>query len=202
MQNPYNILNIDPNSSIDELDAQYALLKAQYSEERFLPGSKGNEAADKLTELEIAYKEILNQLALKGGNASNTTYDFSAIAKLIESGKYSDAQGMLDNISLHTAEWHYTQAMLFYRREFTLEAKNQLEMALKKEPYNTKYISALERLRFVMGNPKIDPTTLGNQPPPEDSIMQETNQILGPCSNCCCAALCADCCCTCFRCGS
>jgi len=199
MTNPYKILNLDPSSSEEAVRAQYALLKARYSEERFLSGTKGNEAADKLTELEIAFKIIEDDFAYKKNAAQNgtTQYDFSFIAKLIENGKYNDAQIALDNINYHNAEWHYTQAMLFYRREWTSEAKAQLKMALQQEPNNQKYLTALERLQHVMGNPRTNPQNLGNQQHPQGVPLSEADRICGPCAQCCACAMCAQCCCTC-----
>jgi len=197
MQNPYKILNIDPSSPEEVIRRQYATLKAKYSEERFLPGKIGNDAADKLTELNSAFASIESDFITKkniaNGDSTAPTYDFSFISKLIEDKKFNDAQTALDNITYHTAEWHYTQAMLFYRREWTLEAKTQLERALAQEPQNQKYITALERLRYVMGNPRTNPQTLGN---PQNPNMPQQD-MLGPCATCLCASVCLTCCCGC-----
>ena len=60
MKDLYEIFGLTADCTDEELNAKYAELRAKYSEDRFLEGEKGNEAASKLTELESAYREILS----------------------------------------------------------------------------------------------------------------------------------------------
>ena len=198
----YKIFNLEENATLDELRSAYNSLKAIYSEERFLPGEKGNEAANKLTELESSYKilegEFINVAATQINNTV-ASVDFAAIARLIEVGNYNAAQTMLDDITYHTAEWHYTQAMLYYIRDWILESKTQLEMALSKEPFNHKYLTALERLRFILGNPNTNPQDLGNHQIDSQQPFGRRSgaaRLCGPCAQCCALNACMMCMCS------
>ena len=50
----YKVLNLTKNATDDEIKSSYETLKARYKAERFEEGEIGNEAARKLTEIEVA----------------------------------------------------------------------------------------------------------------------------------------------------
>jgi len=195
MTNPYLILQLDKSTPIEIIREKYNQLKEKYLEDRFLFGAAGNDAAHKLTELETAIKIIEADLA--ASTTDNTNACFESINVLIGNQKYNEAQEALDNINSHCAEWHYMQAMLFYRREWSKEAKTQLEMALNLEPNNPKYIQAFERIKLVMGNPKTPPQNLGNplHDPLDPLGSGGAGRLCGPCSTCCMASACMTCMC-------
>jgi hypothetical protein len=76
--------------------------------------------------------------------------DFIEIEKLIKDGSIDLAQQKLDDINERTAEWHYLQSVVFYKKNWTNESKKQLEIAMNMEPYNTKYSTAYEKLKKKM----------------------------------------------------
>ena len=61
MRENYKILGIEETATDEEVRRAYQTLKAKYREERFLEGERGNEAARKLTQVETAYQEIMNE---------------------------------------------------------------------------------------------------------------------------------------------
>jgi len=198
MTNPYQTLQLDKNSPIEVIRAKYKELKDKYLEDRFLPGVAGNEAAHKLTELETAIKIIEADHISEESKRGSEALCFVEINNLINNKQYNDAQDALDAINNHCAEWHYLQAMLFYRREWAKEAKIQLDMALNLEPHNQKYIQAQERLKTVMGNPKTPPQNLGQNSlnDPLDPLGGgRAGRLCGPCGTCCMATACLNCCC-------
>ena len=86
MQEYYKILGISESASIEEINDAYNRLKSQYSKDRFLEGEAGNEAAKKLTKLETAYSEIMNNINdSKDYNDANPSFD--AIEKYGKSRK-------------------------------------------------------------------------------------------------------------------
>ena len=62
MKNPYEILGLTPDASEEELRARYEQLVAKYKDERFLPGEAGNQAAEKLNDVEDAWREIMRDI--------------------------------------------------------------------------------------------------------------------------------------------
>jgi len=189
MQNPYTVLQLDHTAPIEVLRTQYQSLKKKYSEDRFLHGAAGNLAAEKLTELELAWQQIELELTQNA-----TSGDLEHITKLINSGAYAEAQEMLDAKNEHSAEWHFVQAMLFFRRDWATESKRQLEIALSIEPHNHKYITAMDKLKYVMGNPATPPHSLGNVPPGLATPGQQSDLCNAPCATCCFATMCLNCC--------
>ena len=201
MKNPYEILNLTEDSTREELEARYNELKAKYSEDRFLSGAEGAEAARKLTELEDAWREIQSKIEIKEVNAESVN-DYGYIDKLIKEGRYDDAQAALDEISEREGEWHYYQSMVYYKREWLTECKKHLELAISCDPYNNKYKVALDKLLIVMGNPNANPQNLGkdtinNGQPQQPFQEQPGGDAL---SNCCMAYMCSSMCCNCSRC--
>lgn len=200
MKNPYEVLNLTEESSREELEARYNELKAKYSEDRFLTGAEGTEAARKLTELENAWREIQAKLEVKEVVAEEPN-DYAYIDKLIKEGRYDDAQNALDGISVREGEWHYYQSMVYYKREWLTECKKQLEAAINCDPYNNKYKVALDKLLIVMGNPNTNPQAIGRDNMSNGQPQQfQENQGGDALSNCCLAYMCSSLCCDCTRC--
>lgn len=145
MNDNYKILGVKSDASDEEIEAAYRNLKNKYSEDRFLEGEKGNEAAKKLTELDNAYAEIKSQRNVSYGD--NHSGGLDEIERLLKDGKIEEAQAKLDAYSERSAEWHYLQAVVFYKKNWTNESKKQLEIAVNMDPYNSKYSETLSKLR-------------------------------------------------------
>ena len=62
INDPYKVLDLPEDSGEELLKARYEELKAKYSEQRFASGEEGNEGANKLMELEEAWRMISEQL--------------------------------------------------------------------------------------------------------------------------------------------
>ncbi|MCL2862194.1 MAG: hypothetical protein FWE22_07280 [Firmicutes bacterium] len=197
--NPYKIFNLDENAPFSEIEVKYTELKAKFSEDRFLPGEEGNDAARNLEELEQSFKELKRSNEAKKFSETHGGGDYARIDALIRAGNYSEAQALLDSHPGRDAEWHYLQSIIFYRREWMNESRVQLQMALNMEPWNEKYKTAYTRLEQIMGNMRTDPRTVG-QPPPNPNPQE--GQMCGgnACINCCLAYCIADCCCSCLQC--
>lgn len=147
MQEYYKILGVSQSATDEEVTEAYKSLKDKYSKERFLEGEAGNEAAKNLTKLETAYSEIVEyrkrNVMADGKNVEN----FSEVEKEIRDGNYGKAQALLDEFSERSAEWHYLQSVVFYKKNWMSESKKQLEIAVNMEPFNTKYSNAYSALK-------------------------------------------------------
>ena len=204
MKDPYNELGLSPEASEEELRARYEELKAQYGEQRFKSGAEGNEGARKLSELESAWAMICADFEKKKAQETFGDGDYGLIDDLIKKGSYDEAQSRLDAISNRTAQWHYLQSIIFYKREWLTDSRKQLSLAVEMEPSNDKYQSALEKLDLVMGHPQADARTIGVEPMqgPPPVQQQQDGQMCGGnmLSNCCLAYCLTDCCCSMTRC--
>lgn len=148
MREYYKILGVDPSATDEEVKSAYKILKEKYQKERFLEGEAGNEAARNLTRLENAYAEIME--ARNFNTYESKVQDFSEVVNYIKSGQLNLAQEKLDGFSDRTAEWHYLQSVIYYKKNWINESKKQLEIAMEMDPDNGKYKDAY--LKFNMRN--------------------------------------------------
>lgn len=198
MQEYYKALGLNENATDEQVETAYNSLKAKYSKDRFLEGDEGNEAARKLTFLEVAYKEIKENRANSFGNNSSS---FEEVEKLIREGNVNKAQEKLDDIpSNYSAEWHYLQSVIFYKKNWYGESRKQLEIAINMDPNNSKYTTAYNKLKAKMdSNQKAFQSNYsqgygGNQQS-NSQQMGGTNDCLTFCATWCCMdMLCSICC--------
>ena len=209
MRNPYDVLGLPDISSSEVLRAKYDELRARYGEQRFRSGEEGNEGARLLSELEEAWAVIRRDIE-KREFAGKYGTDFGAVDALVKNGKHSEAQEILDSITNRNAEWHYYQAMVFYKKEWLSESRAQLAIAVNMEPDNAKYKDALQKLDMVIGNSTVNASSIGNEnrgPYSEGGNYNANNQYQGPNQNAdnslanCCATYCmVQLCCNAARC--
>lgn len=208
MKDPYKVLGVDSSASFDEMKEKYDKLHAEYSEQMFAAGEVGNEGARKLQELDEAWESISASRAADSVSAPDGKDDYKRIDEFIRDGKYNEAQDVLDSVQDRGGEWHYMQAIVFYKREWLGDAKTQLEMALRCEPNNAKYRSSLDKLNMAMG---IGGQEKQNNPPPRAAQPQNTtyddgqqstpaNDMSNCLSTACCAYCLTDCLCNSMRC--
>lgn len=142
----YELLGVDESASDEVIAARYEELKKKYSEERFLEGEAGNEAAKMLNRIDVAYHEIMSE---RGENRTreDAGSSYAKVDELIRSGKLSEAQAVLDEFNERPAEWHYLQSVIFYKKNWMNESKKQLEIAIQMDGENTKYRTAYNKLK-------------------------------------------------------
>ncbi|MBQ9728543.1 MAG: hypothetical protein IJV85_02995 [Clostridia bacterium] len=200
MKEHYKVLGLDETATDEELDLRYQELKAKYGEERWQDGEAGNEAAKMLTKVETAYREIVAERKEKSQNTEGQNA-FEEITELLKAGKITEAQTMLDNFNERTAEWHYLQAVVFYKKNWTNDSKKQLEIAMQMEPDNVKYRNAYGKMnarneqRQTNQNPYSSSydTQREYQGAPMDDGGQMGGNICSQCISCCYTYLCVDC---------
>lgn len=139
------LLNLTEGATKEEITESYEALKAKYSEERFMDGEIGNNAAKMLTKIEIAYKELLNEFA-ESSAAEDEDSAYSKVEECIRTGDYQEAQRILDAFNERGAKWHYLQSVVFFRKNWLNESKKQLEIAIQLDPENEKYKETYKKL--------------------------------------------------------
>lgn len=197
MKEYYEIFGLSEEATDEEIAAKYEELKAKYKEERWQDGEAGNEAARMLTKLDVAYKEIKDSRKEQNKNTEGQS-SFEEISELLKADKISEAQTLLDNFNERNAEWHYMQAVIYYKKNWTNDSKKQLEIAMQMDPDNQKYRSAYGKLNrkndYQQQQAQQQQNPYSN---PNTSMPMDDNQMGGNvCSNCvsCCYTyLCVDC---------
>ena len=194
----YKILELPTDATNEEIEVAYNNLKDKYQKDRFLEGDAGNEAAKNLTKLENAYSEYKE--SLKEDFFTDDEPSFEDVETLIREGKINEAQAKLDEYSNRSAEWHYIQSVIFYKKNWTNESKKQLEIALEMEPTNQKYSNSYEKLKAKMAsneqNFRSNNAHYGADGNPETNRqMGGTNDCMSMCATWCCMDLLCHACC-------
>jgi hypothetical protein len=196
MQENYSILGLTEDATDEEIESRYVYLRDKYKEERWQDGAAGNEAAKMLTKVEVAYKEIMadrkdRQKTTGGANS------FEEIAALIKADNLGDAQARLDEFNERPAEWHYLQAVIYYKKNWTNESKKQLEIAMEMDPDCQKYRDAYGKLnartQYQNQSAQQQNPYASAQPQDDPTEQQMGGNACSQCVSCCYTYLCVDC---------
>ncbi len=198
----YEILQVSPDATDDEIKASYERLKAKYNEEKWQDGEAGNNAARMLGKLDAAYAEVMEERKERAQNTSGAS-SFEEVSAAIRSGDLSRAQSLLDEFNERSAEWHYLQSIVFYKKNWMNESKKQLEIAIQMDGSNAKYREAYDKLKARADYRQQTGGAPNTNPDPQVSPNGE--QMGGSwCANCaswCYTCLCVNClfnlCCNC-----
>ena len=144
-QENYKILEVDENATDEEIKASYERLKEKYNEERWQDGEAGNEAARMLDKLDAAYREVMDERK-ESAQTTDGANAYDEVTAAIKAGNIPRAQQLLDGFNERNAEWHYLQSVVFYRKNWIMDSKKQLEIAIQMDGANTKYRDAYEKL--------------------------------------------------------
>ncbi len=198
-QDPFVVLGVNREATQAEIDEKYRELRSKYEDARFLEGEAGAEAARMLELLDDAYTDairIKSEAATIGGGYERQTSgaaDFSTVKQAIKDKNYVLAQSLLDEMQERSAEWHYMQAKIYYDKQWVLDAKKQLELAIEADPTNAKYTQTLERLKKESNRGFVFPSTDGKHGGRTYSPNSNPS-----CGSICSTLICADCCCECM----
>ena len=202
MQEFYEELGLTQDATDEEITARYNQLKEKYSEERWQDGEAGNKAAKKLTKINVAYQEIMSARKEKKAEGEKVT-TLDEVARLLKEGDVSKAQSSLDDCNDRNAEWHYLQAVIFYKKNWTNDSKKQLEIAMQMDPANQKYRNAYKKMNekdaYEKQNAGATQNPYQNQPNGNDNQMGGggCNDCVSCCYTICCINCVYNCCCGC-----
>ena len=168
MNDPYQILNIPPTATDEEVKRAYRDLARKYHPDNYHDNPLADLAQEKMKEINEAYDQIQKQRKASsaasqsysygygessrgyGGNYyGNNSYGASRLQQVraaVNRGDISLAERLLSGVSEHDAEWNFLMGVVCSRRGWLDEAKRYLETAVQLEPGNPEYRSALASL--------------------------------------------------------
>lgn len=194
MNEYYELLGLTETATDEEILARYNELREKYKEERWLDGEAGNEAARMLTKLDTAYREIVESRKEQNKNTEGEN-SFERVSELLKQDKISEAQSCLDSFNERSAEWHYLQAVVYYKKNWTNDSKKQLEIAMQMDPDNRKYREAYGKLNAKDDYQKKEAYRQQNGNPYVNDMPDEQmgGSACSNCLSCCYTYLCVDC---------
>ncbi len=199
MNNPYEILGVSENASDEEIKKAYRKLAKQYHPDNYTDNPLKDLADEKMKAINEAY-DTIQKLRASGKSYGNTSgsqgsyggqhysYDgetgYARIRRLINSGRINEAETLLGGISDHNAEWHFLMGLVYYRKGWLQDARNEINTACQMDPYNNEYRAFQQRM------------SSGAYSSPYSNMNRNDVQCTG--CDVCQALLCADCCCECM----
>ncbi|MBR5273001.1 MAG: DnaJ domain-containing protein [Clostridia bacterium] len=174
MKNPYEILGVSTDASVEEVKEAYKILSKQYY------GNADEYSQGKLKELDDAYDAIIG------------TFDYGNVTKEIRmhirNGDLMKAEEMLNGIpnANRNAEWYFLSGNINQKRGYFENASNDFTTAYNMDSNNAEYRAAYENInrRRSANYRTTDPS----------------NNVGCTACDVCQALICADCLCSCCDC--
>ena len=197
MKDPYSVLGVSRDATEEQIKTAYRELARKYHPDHYDGNPLSDLAQDKMKEINEAYDQIMAERNQTGRRDQNKYYsgyspnrgnsNFADIRTIISSGRYEDAQVLLDGVppEKRDAEWYFLNGSVLYRRGWFEDAYTSFATACRMDPANAEYSAALNQLNRQRsgGGYRTRPTA-----------------NTGGCSACdmCSGLICADCCCECM----
>lgn len=153
MKDPYKVLNVSKDATDDEIKKAYRELARKYHPDNYVGNPLSDLVEEKMKEINEAYDQIQKERAghksYSTGSSGDTGTGFSDIRNLINAGRYSDAEVMLNSISQsdRNAEWNFLKGVVLIKRGWYHDAQKYLETACYMAPDNAEYRNTLNQLR-------------------------------------------------------
>lgn len=144
----YEVLNIQPTATRDEIRKTYRALARRWHPDRFMEGPERDWANEKMAQINSAYRECLDGVGGKAAQADDTVR-LAQISQLIENGNYLSARQMLMSFTTRCAEWNYLFGAVLMRLCETEKALIYLSVAAHQNPESVKYARALREARSL-----------------------------------------------------
>ena len=162
MTDPYKVLGVSRGATDDEIKSAYRELAKKYHPDNYTDSALSDLAEEKMKEINEAYDIIRKERASGGGSRTNyggsygggsyggaRSGNLAQIRALISSGRYSEAEIMLDSVSTveRGAEWNYLKGCVLMQRGAFYDAQRHIETACYMDPANEEYRRARENIR-------------------------------------------------------
>ncbi len=201
MKDPYEVLGVTPDASLEQVKESYRALAKKYHPDNYADSPLKDLAEEKMTEVNAAYDAVMSDIKRRGQSGGHQSYQYQNqssnqnnplydVRRMFAQGRISDAEEVLEGIphQRRDAEWYYLRGMAYYRRGWFDDALNHFNTACNLNPTNVEYRQAFQQAsRFSNAN-------YGN-------IYRQSGRAAGgDCDFCdvCSGLLCADCCCECI----
>lgn len=210
MKDPYEVLGVSPDASLEQVKESYRALAKKYHPDNYADSPLKDLAEEKMSEVNAAYDMVVSDIKRRSQNTGNGQYRQSSsqgyyqgdqnanpgnpladVRRLFSIGQISQAEELLEGIPMQRrdAEWYYLRGMTYYRRGWFDDALAHFNTACNLNPTNLEYRQAYQQASRYSG------ANYGN-------IYRQSHQRApgGECDFCdiCSSLICADCCCECF----
>lgn len=154
--NPYEVLGLKPGATQEEIKKAYRNLIKQYHPDQYGDNPLKDLAEEKMREINTAYDTLTKNQNTSNNYSSNTnssynnssdsSYMFSEIRRLIQSGNYTEAENKLNSIPNRNAEWNFLYGVLLTNKGWFDAGLKHIQTAVSMEPNNFEYRQTLNSL--------------------------------------------------------
>lgn len=165
--NPYQVLNVTPNASNDEIKKAYRDLSRKYHPDSYVDNPLSGLAEEKFKEVQEAYEQIMNER--ENGSYGNNQYHYGTssygqssnsdhadgdsqelndVYQLINARRYNEALQALSGIANRNAKWYYYSAVANSMVGNNILAKEHARQAVNMEPGNMEYVNFHNKLEW------------------------------------------------------
>lgn len=170
MMDPYKVLGVSRNATDDEIKAAYRELAKKYHPDNYADNPLADLVEEKMKEINEAYDMIRKERAGGSSSTGNSgSYSgngggFGNVRRLISTGRYSEAEIILDSMSTadHNAEWNYLKGCVLMQRGAFYDAQRHLETACYMDPNNAEYRRAKDNVARYSSGAGTQYRTVGN----------------------------------------
>ena len=155
--NPYEVLGVSRNASLDEIKKAYRELSRKYHPDSYVGNPLSSLAEEKFEQVQEAYDAIMKE---KNGdynyasNYNNNGYnngdsgEMAEVYNLLGRRSYSQALRRLDSMPNRNAKWYYYSPIAQVGLGNNLRGMEYARMAVSMEPNNVEYQNLVNRLSF------------------------------------------------------
>lgn len=164
-RNPYEVLEISPNASDDEVKKAYRELSRKYHPDSYVNNPLADLAEEKFKEVQQAYDQIMEERQHgfgSGGYSRQGGYSYqnsgsqggqdvevTAVYNYINSRHYQEALNVLSRMSNRNAQWYYLSAVANAGIGNNVTALDHARQAVNMEPNNPDYSNLLNQLQYA-----------------------------------------------------
>ncbi len=171
MKDPYEVLGVDRNASIDEIKLKYKELVKQYHPDKYRNNPLASLAEEKMKDINEAYDYLMKNHS--GGGGSNGGYgggnyggggsysgsysqggtdpQLQRVRQMMNSGNIAAAESELNRCGNRNAEWFFLSGMISYRKGWQDDAIQKMQTAVRMDPTNQEYRQGLNSIMNVGG---------------------------------------------------
>ena len=153
--NAYEILNVAPTATREEIRAAYRLMARRWHPDRFMAGPERDWANEKMANINAAYRACLDGLTNARTGVEGDDEGLRQAQQLVDEGLYNSARKKLMGLNTRCAEWNYLFGWVLMRQSELEKALIYLSVAAHQNPQCVKYAAALREARQMNGTGRL-----------------------------------------------
>ena len=161
MLDPYSVLGVSRDASMDEIKKAYRQLSRKYHPDANINNPNKEEAEEKFKQVQQAYDQIVrereqgsSQNSWSGGfgggyqtQDDQRSMEMRAAANYINTAHYQEALNVLNRMTERNGEWYYYHAIASAGAGNTANAMEDARRAVGMEPNNMQYQQLYQQLQ-------------------------------------------------------